>query len=708
MPLLDPYVTLLSPQQVAPTVFRVCRYAADGVGDPYTTLPLEFVHGRVAEGPRPSLFLVRYVFATNSGRADWPTSATAVLDLSTTGIGIVAAGDRLVVLAQGGDGTWLPVLDGFALDFSLALDGGSEAVEIRCEGVERTMFYTPVGGMFMRNADTPSLPERTYQTDLAAVFNPKGVANCCDIEGAQCENTAGHKYPCFIDPGVKHTDAGVDAVPWTLDGAVLYLANHHNQEEDLVRNPDDVTMLSGSDGTAVECPNKPISGKYWPDVVADLIGGKGFGMVWGLAGRGTGAAQTPMTRLVLFKQQAGELKDIYLQPEGTLLDLGLSNAAGIHLERSLHEVYNEVRVVGALERWEVSFILAPLFPMASADKDVTPAITGAPCLAMWDRADPNYSSANGHYYRWFGVDEAGEGHYEVGSATILRDAYDFSSIFGINPDDPPPVVRHRKPFGDLLSTGPGGGQLKAKLEYADGDYGGDYPGEWIAGFAADWKPVESDTWRLLKDRVGIELTCPNPNAWRVGHAPGKTTPIVVNLVEKLVAATRLLLRLTVVVESDRACTGLATLPHADDSILGKIVARTVDASDRLRYDVLSLFSRFNTSGEDQPIRDDRAKALIEATAAQTAHQDGVLEGPVRIPYFTLNYQVGDRIRSINGRGLSLRTDAGAEGQSPTYPAVVAIEWTSSSDEQWTILHLSDAGLVHRGIHKAHARALSGG
>ena len=59
------------------------------------------------------------------------------------------------------------------------------------------------------------------------------------------------------------------------------------------------------------------------------------------------------------------------------------------------------------------------------------------------------------------------------------------------------------------------------------------------------------------------------------------------------------------------------------------------------------------------------------------------------PRFTLGYRIGDRICSIQGRDLSLRTNAGApteEGE--IYPAVVGLTWDFDGNQQ-TILQLSD-------------------
>ena len=77
----------------------VARY--DGMGGDYAIFPnLQFVHGKTSEGPRPSIFSVRYVWDATSTDQYRPWGFTDVLSTDVTSPEIVEPGDRLVILAQ--------------------------------------------------------------------------------------------------------------------------------------------------------------------------------------------------------------------------------------------------------------------------------------------------------------------------------------------------------------------------------------------------------------------------------------------------------------------------------------------------------------------------------------------------------------------------------------------------------------------------------
>ena len=100
-------------------------------------------------------------------------------------------------------------------------------------------------------------------------------------------------------------------------------------------------------------------------------------------------------------------------------------------------------------------------------------------------------------------------------------------------------------------------------------------------------------------------------------------------------------------------------------------------------------SEFNLTSDEIVVRDDSVDALAEANARRTANEAGEVAGVVTIPRFTQAYRIGDRICSIQGRDLSLRTNAGApteEGE--VFPAVVGLSWDFDGKQQ-TLLQLSD-------------------
>jgi hypothetical protein len=63
---------------------------------------------------------------------------------------------------------------------------------------------------------------------------------------------------------------------------------------------------------------------------------------------------------------------------------------------------------------------------------------------------------------------------------------------------------------------------------------------------------------------------------------------------------------------------------------------------------------------------------------------------VTIPWISFSYEVGQTVNVIDGRGISLQTNLGAEaGEAPVYPTIVSKAWDLSGGRQRTILQLSD-------------------
>jgi hypothetical protein len=105
--------------------------------------------------------------------------------------------------------------------------------------------------------------------------------------------------------------------------------------------------------------------------------------------------------------------------------------------------------------------------------------------------------------------------------------------------------------------------------------------------------------------------------------------------------------------------------------------------------VIAPRSEFNTGTSAVVVRDDTPDAQADADARRLAGEAGEVAGSVTIPRFTNSYAIGDKVRSIRGRDLSLRTNAGAPStESEVFPAVVGLSWNFEG-RQHTVLHLSD-------------------
>ncbi len=649
------------------------------------------------EGADAGVARFRYVF-DSANPATVPNSFQDALSVDASLPGVVANDDRLVVLTFNPDGSPQVLFDGFAQVPELGLASDREMVTFVAFGVAIREWDTPIGGALMRDADAPATVSDAG-TDLVTQFNPGGRPNATP-EGADATDNSGNSYPTFLDPLVaREPDLRRS---WTLPMAVRYLCYRHNPDQVFVKNPDgsllDATLDSrppdsggglppGGPGSyqsnPLVAPDTPATGKAWPAVVRDLLEPNGFGMAFRVA---TDDAGNPSTTLDIFRRQDGSAstyKDLFLQPRGSALDPARSNLAEAHLSRDMGGVANAVTVESELVRYEASFILAPGFPITPGDA------VGYSALAAFDRNSVDFSKGNHDAYRLYVFDETGEGHWDLATSTLSRKVPTLDGLFG-REDDPAGgyVKRRRVAIGELFTLDPNQKPLTARLSIST-DYAGKQPGLWDG--SGTWQAVGGG-FELLKDRLGIWINAANPNSWNIqaSRVPGAPYPAgVVKGVEDQAIATakHFALRLTCVVEGDHLLG--ATAERRSSSPTAYTITRRVDARDRYAKHVVAAGSEFNAGSRPLVVRDDSLDALAEANARRTAGEAGEVAGAVTIPRFTQAYRIGDRIRSIQGRGLSLRTNAGApteEGE--VFPAVVGLTWDFDGRQQ-TTLQLSD-------------------
>jgi hypothetical protein len=652
------------------------------------------------EGPDPGVARFRYVFDSSNPPTD-PIYFQDAIAADSSLPGVVQNDDRLVVFVFTADGSRQALFDGFAQVPELNLSADQQQVTFLAFGVAIREWDTPIAGALMRNADDPETVN-DVETDLETYFNPGGLPNATP-SGADAQDSWGNTYPTFLDPLVVR-DPDVRR-PWTLSMAARYLCYHLNPDQTYVQNPDgsllDNLLDSRSPKTGVlfdpEDPNSfysqpilvpdyPATGKAWPEVLHDLLEPNGFGMVFRLE---TDENGNPFTTLDVFRRQDGTsntLKDLYLQAYGSLLDPGQSNLGQAHLARDVTGIANAYTVESGLIRYEASFILAPGFSISDADA------ADASALQQFDKSDTAFTGANRDKYRLYIFDETGEGHWDFGSAAIVTEAPSLDPLLGDEgPEDQPYVKRRRIPLGELFTVDTNQKPLKAQLSIST-DYTGPQPGLWDG--TGTWQPVTGG-FELLKDRLGIWISAQNPNGWNIGPSRDPGTPFPAGVVRGVEAqaatgGTPFALRLTCVVEGDHIIP--ATAARRPSSPISFTITRRVDARDRYAKWVKAAMSEFNPTDQPEVVRDDTSNALADADARRLAGEAGEVAGEVTIPRFTSAYNIGDRLRSIQGRGLSLRTNAGAPtDEAEVFPAVVGVTWDFDG-KQWTILQLSD----HRG------------
>ena len=675
----------------------VYRYQSGGIGGSEYLSNVRVLAIQFREGADPGVARFRYVFDVRDP-STVPNSFQDALSVDATLPGIVANDDRLVVLTFNPDGSPEVLFDGFAQVPQLGLAPDREMVTFLAFGVAIREWDTPIGGALMRDADAPATASDA-ETDLVTHFNPRGLPNATP-EGADASDDSGNTYPTFLDPHVIR-----DPDPrrlWTLPMAVRYLCYRHNPDQEFVKNPDGALLdalldsrVPGQGGgllpddpstytsDPLAVPDYPATGKAWPAVVRDLLEPNGFGMTFRL---GIDQDGSPSTTLEIFRRQDGSAsnyKDLYLQPRGSAFDPGQTNLAAAQLARDMSGVANTVTVESELVRYEASFVLAPGFPISSGDA------AGYSALAAFDRNGAEFSQGNHDKYRLYIFDETGEGHWDWTSSAMSTKVPSLDGLLGDEADPAGGYVKRRRPpIGELFSLDPNQKPLKAQLSIST-DYRGSEPGIWDG--TGTWQPIGGG-FELLNDRLGIWINAPNPNSWNIQASRVGDVAYPAGVVKGVedqanTGAKRFTLRLTCVVEGDRVLS--ATAERRPSSPTSYSITRRVDARDRYALHVVAAGSEFNSGSRPMVARDDSLDALAEASARRTASEAGEVAGVVTIPRFTQAYRIGDRICSIQGRDLSLRTNAGApteEGE--VFPAVVGLSWDFDGNQQ-TTLQLSD-------------------
>src|SRR5207253_3367162 len=118
---------------------------------------------------------------------------------------------------------------------------------------------------------------------------------------------------------------------------------------------------------------------------------------------------------------------------------------------------------------------------------------------------PSTPATTRRKYRWYGGDEIGDGHWNAATEQWSLKTLDLSPVF-------PPTQSHTKSYstryrpgsGTLIAKDSEGRPLKATLEILFGANSSEPNVEAEQG-SPNWQLV-SGGWRLLSDRVGIELT----------------------------------------------------------------------------------------------------------------------------------------------------------------------------------------------------------
>jgi hypothetical protein len=754
---LSPAPAAIAMQAMPIVVAKYTPSADDGDDEdssPYTVLPnVRCMRIDYREGPAPPVARFQYFMSDLlTATAGWPSQFEQLWPLDAKGDYVVMTDDRLVVLSQvppaspDEDPQNIVLFDGFAQIPQTDVSAQKQDVSFVAVGAAIRLWDDPIEGRFQRNADEAITTDGSADVGVALPcrFNPSDTG--IGTLGGYVGNAVGSgyltsdpdlgDYPVFIEPFKEETE-NTQTGFWDIKGAVSYLIAKEPSPKDPAGNvyvkyptiesladllatyapPDDGTGTMDPDDaqqTNVRIRDYDASNRPVPDAMAELMRYAGFVMVFSTTTDEDGNPQNKLS----FKRRDGlstvAPKPLYLAAGGaTTLDPAANNTTSMHLARDCNSIVNSWDVETELQQYEVDIILAPLFQPASGDASAANVI-------KWQSNNlANATDNSRRMYRWWGADECGDGHAEWGSGSynwVTGSPIDFSPIFPPDEDTGKPtyVRRYRPGSNTLIAKDASGKPLKAVLRYFVGNKFNAEP-QVITESTADQLSgylVATSGWRLLDDRLGIEIDCPNPEAWLTGAnttVGSGTTPTVmaVTLLANPPSKTGLTMVLTTVIEGDFRLDPSAPKRVASPTQFTR--RRSIDGRDHYQYCAITPGSYYYSSQTDMNgdpadgsdllvARDDTEAATTYAKQLRSAHEFPTLAGSAALPFVTNYYQIGDRVNIIQGRDANMQINVGSDqGEAPSYPWITAFSWDFQGDKQQTILQFSDRRAEPQGV-----------
>jgi hypothetical protein len=716
----DPKPAILDMPMVPLLVYRLTTDQLNQ-GGKYQPLPNIIplrIETRVGAAPGRAVF--KYILDPDGPLGDpaWPSTPEDVITPGKSGPYLVAQDDRIVVFGVTGRGDLRILFDGFAQTSRAILDPSHCMVEFQAQATPVRLADKPVWGRIDRNPNDPDTTSPNILTTLPIVFNPDGQPNATDED--KDGDIPGSLYPDLMTPMFLDTlTCQVRQIgrKWSLAMAIHYLLAVYN-DQIWIKNGDLTiidTLLDGrrpmmddngdwdvdNPATYTEAPiiirEFEATGMTWPKAVEELLKQYGFQMFYRLS---MDANKRPVWLIRVYRVMNDDVtsyKQVRLQAYGSDLDLARTNTVSLGLERDTESVENEVVIYGKPDLIEGSFVLAPHFTISPAD--------AAPAnLKKYDLTDQNplVEAADDDRdlddYRTYVFDETGEGHWDWASGDYVEgpdQATSLAQILSSKGNDETVYLKRRRPGRRNLLTTDINDEPRPSALVLSFDYSGPVPAIWDG--TGHWHQV-GNAWKMLDDRLGIRLTCKNPEAWQTGNEDLnfginlKTSRGLIKGVsaQALPTETHFHLMLTTVIESDQALQIIAPKRQASP---GKFaVQRYVDAADRYRTEKVAANSWWNFAvGGNADIiytRDDDDDATADAAQKRALAEMPSIAGPITLFGLVNTYSLVDRITSIAGRNLSLITNLDLPDEGPAYPVVVGIDYDLDG-RQLTTLHLHD-------------------
>lgn len=229
--------------------------------------------------------------------------------------------------------------------------------------------------------------------------------------------------------------------------------------------------------------------------------------------------------------------------------------------------------------------------------------------------------------------------------------FDFASV--LSAVSPGEWTHRPRPLSKTITTAADGGTFGVHVEVS------------FDGGSSWYPPVGSVT--VLKDRAGIWFALANPTSMIIPGGDWYDTNLWYALIDQLFRV-----RVTAVFEDDARLTARPPRDAAHTPTLwrnSELLYQPRDFRFASRSDTVDVLASVNPGGADIEV-DDSAAALAKAERVAAAGRGGEIRAALTIPWLDEVFTIGDRVRGLSGRSLSLngvlRTD---DGRDPDWSVI---------------------------------------
>lgn len=475
----------------------------------------------------------------------------------------------------------------------------------------------------------------THQGDI--IFNP--VRDGIVEFNRSSKRDGDDRYWVWIDPDSTRTAAALqyaqDAATkneWILYQCVQALCWICNPDETYIKNPDtaDILTLLENAPSVRNVTLKP--GKYLNEYLDDLLAAHGFGWRLDYAYNADGEREV---RIRLFPLNNGPLVELLQQRPGdaTGARLDKSNVWHFDIDTEIAATANEIICHGGYPEYEITVELYRGW--AESGDSVTAA-------DLTQSTGGSYTLNQSTWRLWVANEGGDYCNLRTSVAPIPTTPNALGGVLGTTT-----TPKRRKPEDCLTyyADDPSSGSRRRRPPFI----------EW---YTADneWKPLP-DGWgeTVLTDQIAVYFAADAPP-------------------EDLIArGANARIRMTFTVTADSPITATATRQNTSPN--ARVNQLLIDVSDRFAKRVVESIGDVASTlyGAPADTKDDQAAMETFAEKLRSTEDVAVIRGTVGLFGIHLQYKLGDCVKKIDGRNISLNRLAKTV-EAKKYLQIVGIGW----------------------------------